>query len=160
MKIEDLKAGNVIEVESGEKFVVGLNRASEMVLRRLVLPTWVFEFEIVIENLYDCSFRAKDAYFDKYDIFRIYEDISCLVDNSVKPIWGRDLLHELKLNDLIWVRDCGELDWRLAMFKGVHYGGKEVLATSYKNIDIKGVEGSFSWSEWKLFSMDDLKEGN
>lgn len=161
MRLEDLKVGNVIEVESGERFVVGFNSIAGMVLRKLVLTTYTFEHEISIDNFYDCFFRAKDGYFDKYSVFKIYENIGCLVDDSVQPIWERCPLYDLKFNELIWVRDKfdGEFGWRLSMFKGVSSDGK-IIASWHKNIEAETLKATFSWDEWKPFSMDDLKEGN
>ena len=144
---KDLKLGNVIEVRCGEKFIVGMSENAQKVLRSFNDEFVKFEFESYLDNAYNENLDVHERIGCDYDIVKVYEDIRCLIDKEIAPIWERNALYDLEFDTPIWVKNVNEGEFVIRLFKGVESNGK-VLAWDGEGQNTPVVD----WDCYKLFT--------
>lgn len=155
MKREDLKVGNVIETREGEKYVIGVDHSRvNKVARYLNNEIMTLEYFNHLDEMYNNDLKAANDGITKLDIVKVYEDMRSLVVDDITPIWERSPLEDLEFDTPIWVKDYPHDCFVISLFKGIDKDGK-VLAWN-----MEGNDAPFaSWNFYKLFSMEDLKNG-
>lgn len=118
MKKEDLKVGNVVYLRDGSIFTLKEHCKVGMSLYKFDTNTHDFSYDRCCDCFDDNIKHYNDI---RYDVIKIYKDMSIYFDDSIKYIWIRDDLEGVKKGDLVWVSDdeCEDRKWMLKLFQCV-----------------------------------------